>query len=132
MLSAPGQSGRRIRRRTSPASTREPWTMTFTFSPLRLSAVSLESDAYTHLQCGLARSLSCSLALDVIPNPTGRDHTLRTLISLSLSVCVSPAVSFSSDPLSLSPRPPCTLPVISADLYNRHRHRPPQCNVAYF
>lgn len=60
------------------------------------------------LQCGLALSLFCPLPLDILPNPTGKDQTLRPLISLSLSFSFFLAVSFSVLPLPPS-LPPSSL-----------------------
>lgn len=129
MFSALGKSGLKIQRHMSPASTRGPWTMKFIFSQLRLSTVSffffLERVKYVYelaLLCAWGSSVWSGtepILLSAVgrhPNPTGKDHTLRPLISLSLSFSSFRCVFQHSSP-------PCILPVISTDLSSTHQNR---------
>lgn len=139
MFSVLGRCGLRILRRTSPASTKGPWTMKFTFSQPRLSTVRcflfcfLSVCMGTHF-CAWGSSVwpgTGPILLDSFgrhPNTTGNDHTLRRLTSLSLSLSISRCV-FQRLPLPRpSPLPSAyppfsALPVICTDLSSRHQDR---------
>lgn len=123
MFSVPARAGPRIRRRTSPASTKGPWTMTFTSSPPRLSTVRLPKSfervcarththarVHTHtLVCGLAPLLSSLSSFGRHPDTTGNDSAPRRLTSPSLSVSISRCVF-----QRLPPQPPLSSRLLPA------------------
>lgn len=59
MFSVLGRCGLRILRHTSPASTKGPWTMKFTFSQPRLSAVSWGGGSLFLRVCVHVHTLLC-------------------------------------------------------------------------